>query len=172
MFLTYFRAFFLINFLYLSHNFLYICTNIAHIFLHICTALRFASFFIFCTFAQTFSTHCTKLHLRSAQLFWHICTNFFQLAAALFQLVRNFTAICFQLPCKTSQLSTAFSYVTTAFLFHFVSVSTAFSIRNVSISTTFLAHIVYATTMFLTCNVYATTMFLTHNIYLSITKYL
>lgn len=84
MFLTYFRAFFLINFLYLSHNFLYICTNIMRISMHTRAVFRFASFFIFCTFVQTFSTHCTKLYLWSAQLFWHICTNFFQLAAALF----------------------------------------------------------------------------------------
>lgn len=161
--ITHFRAF-LTHFRVFFHQFPTIFCTFAQAlraFSHICTALHFSSFFIFCTFVQTFSTHCTKLYLWSAQLFWHICTNFFQLAAALFPACENFMTICFQLPCKISQLSTAFSYVTTAFLFHFVSVSTAFSIRNVSVSTTFLAHIVYATTMFLT-----------HNIYLSITKYL
>ena len=76
VFLTHFRAFFLL----ISYNFLYICTNIACISMHTRAVFRFASFFIFCTFVQTFSTHCTKLHLRSAQL----CTNFFQLAAVLF----------------------------------------------------------------------------------------
>lgn len=155
-----------------SINFLYICTNIARISLYTRTILRFASFLIFCTFAQTFSTHCTKLYLRSAQLFSTFAQTSSSLPPHFFQLVRNFVTICFQLPCKISQLSTAFSYVTTVFSFHFVSVSTAFSIRNVSASTMFLAHIVSASTMFLTCNVYATTMFLTHNIYLSITKYL
>ena len=87
VFLTHFRAFlmrFCVFFPSISYNFLYICTNIACISLHTCTALHFASFFIFCTFVQTFSTYYTKLHSRSAQLFWHICTNFFQLAAALF----------------------------------------------------------------------------------------
>lgn len=74
--ITHFRVFFLL----ISYNFLYICTNIACISMHTRTIFRFASFFIFCTFAQTFSTHCTKLYLWSAQL----CTNFFQLAAALF----------------------------------------------------------------------------------------
>lgn len=149
---------------------------ISYNFLHICTALHFASFFIFCAFAQTFSTHCTKIALAKChslyKLFGTFAQTFSSLPPHFFQLVRNFMTICFQLPCKISQLSTAFSYVTTAFLFHFVSVSTAFSFGNVSASTTFLAHIVYATTMFLTCNVYATTMFLTHNTYLSITKYL
>ena len=49
----------------ISYNFLYICTNIARISLHTRTAFRFASFFIFCAFAQTFSTHCTKMYLRA-----------------------------------------------------------------------------------------------------------
>lgn len=57
--LTHFRVFFPSIF----YNFLYICTNIARIFLHTRTALHLVSFFIFCTFVQTFSTHCTKLHL-------------------------------------------------------------------------------------------------------------
>ena len=76
VFLTHFRAFFPS----ISYNFLYFYTNIACISMHTRTIFRFASFFIFCTFVQTFSTRCTKLYLRSAQL----CTNFFQLAAALF----------------------------------------------------------------------------------------
>ena len=160
----------------ISYNFLYICTNIAHISPYVCTALHFASFFIFCTFVQTFSTHCTKIALTKCHSLYKLFGTFAQTSSSLpphfFQLVRNFVTICFQLPYKTSQLPTAFSYVTTAFLFGNVSVSTAFSIRNVSISTTFLAHIVYATTMFLACNVYASAMFLTYNIYLSITKYL
>lgn len=84
--ITHFRAFFNVLpcvFSSISYNFLYICTNIARIFLHTRIILHFASFLIFCTFVQTFSTHYTKLCLRSAQLFWHIRTNFFQLAAAL-----------------------------------------------------------------------------------------
>lgn len=117
-------------------HFLYICTNFFYVLHENCTR---ESHSFFSTFAQTSSS----------------------LSPHFFQLVRNFMTIRFQLPCKISQLPTAFSYVTTAFPFHFVSVSTAFSICNVSISTTFLAHIVYATTMFLT-----------HIIYLSITKYL
>ena len=99
--------------------------------------------------------------LTSAQLFGMFAQTFSSLPPHFFQLVRNFMTICFQLPYKTSQLPTAFSYATIAFLFGNVYASTAFSIRNVSITTTFLAHIVYATTMFLT-----------HNTYLSITKYL
>ena len=113
---------------------------------------------ILCTFAQTFSTHCTKIALAKRAAFWHVCTNFFQLAAALFPACEK---LCNNLFPAISQLPAAFSYATTAFSFHFVSVSTAFPIRNVSISTTFLARIVYTTTMFLT-----------HIIYLSITKYL
>ena len=69
----------------ISYNFLYICTNIARISLHICTALRLASFFIFCTFVQTFSTHCTKLHLRSAIA----CTNFLARLHKLFPACRR-----------------------------------------------------------------------------------
>ena len=120
-------------------HFLCICTNFFYTLHENALAKCHSLYKLFGTFAQTFSS----------------------LPPHFFQLVRNFMTICFQLPCKTSQLPTAFSYATTAFSFHFVSVSTAFSIRNVSISTTFLAHIVYATTMFLT-----------HIIYLSITKYL
>ena len=157
---------------------------------------------IFCTFAQTLRVFlCTSVQFCALpassfsvllyKLFLHIarklrlrsaidCTNFLahlhklfsSLPPHFFQLVRNFMTICFQLPCKISQLSAAFSYVTTAFPLNFVSVSTAFSTRNVYASTMFLACIAYATTMFLTCNVYASTMFLIHNTYLSITKYL
>ena len=58
-FLTHFRAFFPS----ISYNFLYFYTNIMRIFLHTRTILHFASFLIFCTFAQTFSTHCTKIAL-------------------------------------------------------------------------------------------------------------
>ena len=57
VFLIHFRAFFLL----ISYNFLYICTNIACISMHTRAVFRFASFFIFCTFVQTFSTHCTKI---------------------------------------------------------------------------------------------------------------
>lgn len=147
----------------ISYNFLYICTSITRISLHICIILRFASFFIFCTFVQTFSTHCTKIALAKChslyKLFGTFAQTFSSLPPHFFQLVRNFMTICFQLPCKTSQLPSAFSYATTAFSLHFVSVSTAFSTRNVS-----------ASTMFLACIAYASTMFLIHNIYLSITK--
>lgn len=59
VFLTHFRVFFLS----ISYNFLYIYTNIACISMHTRTIFRFVSFFIFCTFVQTFSTHCTKLYL-------------------------------------------------------------------------------------------------------------
>ena len=154
MFSTHFRAFFLL----ISYNFLYICTNIACISMHTRTIFHFVSFFIFCTFVQTFSTHCMKIAFAKCATLHKL---FSSLPPHFFQLVRNFVTICFQLPCKILQLPSAFSYVTTAFSFHFVSVSTAFSTRNV-----------YASTMFLACIVYASTMFLIHNIYLSITKYL
>ena len=100
MFLTHFRAFFnalSCVFPSISYNFLYIYTNIARISLHTRTAFRFASFFIFCTFVQTFSIHCTKIALAKCTTFWHICTNFSSLPPHFFQLVRNFVAICFQL---------------------------------------------------------------------------
>ena len=69
----------------ISYNFLYIYTNIACISLHTRTAFHFASFFIFCTFAQTFSTHCTKLYLRSAIA----CTNFLARLHKLFPACRR-----------------------------------------------------------------------------------
>ena len=81
VFLTHFRVFFPS----ISYNFLYICTSIARISLHICTILRFVSFFIFCTFVQTFSTHCTKLRLRSAIA----CTNFLARLHKLFPACRR-----------------------------------------------------------------------------------
>ena len=147
-----------------------------------CTFIQILRVFL-CTLAQFFALPASSFSVLLYKLFLHVARNctceahsfaqtFSSLPPHFFQLVRNFMTICFQLPCKISQLPTAFSYATTAFSLHFVSVSTAFSIRNVSISTTFLACITYATTTFLACIVYATTMFLTHNIYLSITKYL
>lgn len=157
MFLTHFRVFF--------HQFPTIfCTFAQTLRVFLCTLAQ-----LFALPASSFSVLLYKLFLHIAlakchslyKLFGTFAQTFSSLPPHFFQLVRNFVTICFQLPCKTSQLPTAFSYATTAFSFHFVSVSTAFPIRNVSISTTFLAHIVYATTMFLT-----------HIIYLSITKYL
>ena len=81
----------------ISYNFLYIYTNIACISMHTRAVFRFASFFIFCTFVQTFSTHCTKLYLGSAQLFSTFAQTFSSLPPHFFQLVRNFMTICFQL---------------------------------------------------------------------------
>lgn len=85
----------------ISYNFLYICTNIARISPHICTALHFASFFIFCTFVQTFSTYCTKIALAKChslyKLFGIFAQTFSSLPPHFFQLVRNFMTICFQL---------------------------------------------------------------------------
>ena len=109
-------------------HFLCICTNFFYTLHENALAKCHSLYKLFGTFAQTFSS----------------------LPPHFFQLVRNFMTNCFQLPYKTSQLPTAFSYATTAFLF-----------GNVSVSTMFLAR-----------NAYASTMFLTHNIYLSITKYL
>ena len=81
VFLTHFRVFCPS----ISYNFLYICTSIARISLHTRTAFHFASFFIFCTFAQTFSTHCTKLRLRSAIA----CTDFLAHLHKLFPACRH-----------------------------------------------------------------------------------
>ena len=85
----------------ISYNFLYICTSIARISLHTRTALHFASFFIFCTFVQTFSTHCMKIALAKChslyKLFGTFAQTFFSLPPHFFQLVRNFVTICFQL---------------------------------------------------------------------------
>lgn len=89
--ITHFRVFFLS----ISYNFLYICTNIACISMHTRAVFRFASFFVFCTFVQTFSTHCTKLYLWSAQLFSAFAQTFSSLPPHFFQLVRNFVAIWF-----------------------------------------------------------------------------
>ena len=69
----------------ISYNFLYICTSIARISLHTRTALHFVSFFIFCAFVRTFSTHCTKLRLRSAIA----CTNFLARLHKLFPACRR-----------------------------------------------------------------------------------
>ena len=129
-----------------------------------CTFTRTLRVFL-CTSAQlctllasSFSVYLHKLFLHIAlakchslyKLFGTFAQTFSSLPPHFFQLVRNFMTNCFQLPYKTSQLPTAFSYATTAFLF-----------GNVSVSTMFLAR-----------NAYASTMFLTHNTYLSITKYL
>ena len=157
MFLTYFRAFF--------HKFpIIFCTFVQTLRVFLCTLAQ-----LYALPASSFSVLLYKLFLHNARnctceahsFFSTFAQTFSSLPPHYFQLVRNFVTICFQLPCKISQLPTAFSYVTTAFLFHFVSVSTAFSFGNVS-----------ASTMFLACIVYASTMFLAHNIYLSITKYL
>lgn len=136
-----------------------------------CTFVQILRVFL-CTLAQFFALPASSFSVLLHKLFLHIARNciceahsfaqtFSSLPPHFFQLVRNFMTICFQLPCKTSQLPSAFSYATTAFSLHFVSVSTAFSIRNVS-----------ASTMFLACIIYASRTFLIHNIYLSITKYL
>lgn len=152
---------FLMHFCVFFHQFPTIFCTFTQI---LCVLLRASA--QLCTLpASSFSVHLHKLFLHIARNCTCEAHSFAQTFSSLpphfFQLVRNFMTICFQLPCKTSQLPSAFSYATTAFSLHFVSVSTAFSIRNV-----------YASTMFLACIAYASTMFLTHNIYLSITKYL
>lgn len=93
--ITHFRVFFLS----ISYNFLYICTNIACISMHTRAVFRFASFFVFCTFVQTFSTHCTKLYLWSAQLFSTFAQTFSSLPPhfsslweTLWQFVPSFLA--------------------------------------------------------------------------------
>ena len=87
----------------ISYNFLYIYTNIACISMHTRTILRFASFFIFCTFVQTFSTHCTKIALAKchslyklfgtfAQTFSSLPPHFSSLWETLWQFVSSFLA--------------------------------------------------------------------------------
>ena len=66
--ITHFRVFFPS----ISYNFLYIYTNIVRTSPHTRAVFRFASFFIFCTFVQTFSTHCTKLYLRARSFLAHL----------------------------------------------------------------------------------------------------
>lgn len=67
------------------YNFLYIYTNIVRISLHTHTALCFVSFITFCTFAQIFSTYCTKLHSQSTIA----CTNFLAHLHKLFPACRR-----------------------------------------------------------------------------------
>lgn len=96
-----------------------------------CTFVQILRVFL-CTLAQFFALPVSSFSVLLYKLFLHIARNctcearsfaqtFSSLPPHFFQLVRNFMTICFQLPCKISQLPTAFSYATTAFFppFHF-----------------------------------------------------